>query len=184
MKKIASTFILALLFCTQANAQFGLDTLRVLYASEPGVRPARIFSDGFESGNTSLLDFNGDGKPDLILTSEDDDGNLKDILVIDLALRPDTLWEVRGVQQTLGFQDITETVGVGFFGFADPDGDGEREAIFANGEDVVLINPSDNSLSFQTVGVLVGVTDLTDDGYEELIIFLPQIKQLLVWSKP
>ncbi len=60
--------LLALLFCTPANAQTNPDSLRRWYVSPEGVRPA-IFADGFESGNTSaLFDFSDDVTSDIVMS--------------------------------------------------------------------------------------------------------------------
>ena len=60
---------------------------------------------------------------------------------------------------------------------------------------MVLINPSDNSLAWSCSNALinmgadpnclsVGISDMTGDGYAELIVYLPPTKQVQVWSKP
>ncbi len=78
----------------------------MIFESEPGQRSFHIEIDGVNAGQ--LLDANGDGAPDLILTTEDDDGHLQGIRVVDLAsgftgaAGPHTLWEVQDVPQTLG----------------------------------------------------------------------------------
>ncbi len=48
----------------------------------------------------------------------------------------------------------------------------------------MVINPSDNSylVEWKPVGLL-GLTDLTGDGYPELILFLPETQQVQVWSR-
>ena len=180
MKKTATLLLLALLFCTPANAQVNFGTI---YVSKPGARPAGIFTDGFESGDISFSDFDGDGMAELILTSEDNDGILKDIRVVDLASGT-TLWEVLDVHGA--FEDITRSLGLGFIGFTNTLGNGVRHAIFASEENevVVLINPSDNSVSFRTLApsILQGVTEMTRDGYDELLIFRPDTQQTEVWS--
>jgi len=183
MKKTFFFLLLALLFCTPANAQITADSLRRVYKSEPGTQPARIFTDGFESGNPSFLDFDGDGEPNLVLMTENPDGTLKDILVIATMSR-DTLWEFQNVQQTLGFQDLSVGLGSGFLGFANPFGNDVRHAIFTNGEVVVLINPRDNSLSFRTLApsILKSVTDFTGDGNDDLMVLRPDSLIVELWS--
>lgn len=185
MKKTVFTFLLALLFCMQANAQGvipGNSDLAMIFQSDPGTQPAQGFFTDFDN----TFDANGDGTPDLILTTEDSDGNLHGIRVVDVALGT-TLWEVQDVPQTLGFVDGTD---FNLFGFADPDADGKPEAIFVSEQDVVLINPSDNSLSFSiSVGLplkMAGVTDLTGDGHPELIVWVADGAggYVQVWSKP
>ena len=195
MKKTFFFLLLALFFCTQANAQANPDSVgqpfRLIYQSEPGTRPASIFADGFESGDLSRFDLNGDGKPDMVLIREDDDGNLKSLLVIDLSssFARDTLTFIQDVPQTLG---LAEKDGMKFFGFADVDGDDTNEIVFANGRDVWLVDPSDHSLEWvysvqvpaEFPVLLRAVIDITDDSFPDIILFLPQTKQVEVWSKP
>ncbi len=195
MKKTFFFLLLALLFCTPANAQANPDSVgqpfRLIYQSEPGTRPASIFADGFESGDLSRFDLNGDGKPDMVLIREDDDGNLKSLLVIDLSssFARDTLTFIQDVPQTLG---LAEKDGMKFFGFADVDGDDTNEIVFANGRDVWLVDPSDHSLEWvysvqvpaEFPVLLRAVIDITDDSFPDIILFLPQTKQVEVWSKP
>ena len=178
MKKPFCLFLLALLFYTPANAQFGS-----IFLSESGAQLA-IFADGFESGDLSLSDFTGDGTPNLTVKTEDSGGILKGIRVVDLASGI-TLWEVLDVHAG-AFEDVTRSLGLGIIGFADFFGNGVRHAIFASEENevVVLINPRDNSVSFRTLApsILQGVTDMTGDGYDELLIFRPDTQQTEVWS--
>ncbi len=186
MKKLATLFLLFLLVGT-AQAQMN-DSLVVLFASQPGVRLARIFADGFESGDTSaLLDANGDGRPDLILTNEDNQGNLQDLFAIDPAFN-DTLIRVLDVQTVLGASGQQP---YRFRGFADADADGFREATFANDVEVAIVDPRDpqvvNWRSSFNIGFppelrLLGITDMTDDGFAEIVVVLPQERQVIVFS--
>ena len=194
MKKIASPFILALLFCTPANAQPTENKFDLVeaYRSEEGVEPSVIFTDGFESGDLSRYDINGDGQQDLPLIKEDPNGNLQSIRVIDTRTR-EVLWEVQDVQQTFyAFTDITMSLGLGFYGFADPFGSGQPHAIFTGGPDIRLYDPTDNSLGWAlSVEIpsefpvrLLAVTDFTNDGFDDLIIYLTETRQILVLTKP
>ena len=193
MKKTVFIFLLALL-CGTAQAQ-GSASLSLIFESEPGTgSPLYERLGGYDAlyerlgGYDALDDANGDGTSDLILTHVDDDGILQAIRVVDVASGT-TLWEVQNVMGILAEKD-----GMKIFGFADPDADGEPEAIFVSEQDAVLINPSDNSLEWSCGNtliqmgadpncVLVGVTDMTDDGYVELILYLPETKQVQVWSR-
>ena len=180
MKKPVLLF-LTLLLCAPAYAQE--PSLDLLYESAPGTRPSAIFSDGFESGNLSRLDFNGDSTPDLIMTREDALGNLDGLLVINAASL-DTLWRVQDVGTTLG---LAERDGMKLLGFADADGDNTREAFFADNEIVVIVNPGDNSqeriIDNQAGKIrVIGLEDLTDDGFEDIIIALLDARQVQVWG--
>jgi hypothetical protein len=175
----------ALLFCLQANAQIN-ENLIPIFTSDPGVRPSAIFTDGFESGNVSRLDFDGDNKPELVLTNEDSDGILQGILVLNAALL-DTLWRVQDVQGLLT-DDGTLVL---FHGFADPDANGTREAIFTSDNEVILIDPRDPkevnwrssfNIGFPPTLRLIGIADMTDDGFEEIVVFLPEERQVIVFS--
>ena len=199
MKKTVFIFLLALL-CGTARAQ-GSAPLVKIFESERGVQPAQIFNDGTMSLNatSSLLDANGDGTPDLILTRVDDDGILQAIRVVSGftgAAGPHTLWEVQDVPQMLGITDGTDHVRpVAFFGFADFDADGKPEAIFADTLDVVLINPTDNSLVWSCSNtliqmgadpncLLVGITDLTGDDFPDLVVKTGGVEVVVqVWSR-
>ncbi len=210
MKKTLFTFLFALLFYAQANAQSNSsallyesqasaqsNSLVLLYQSPEGDGPAPSYFDEFSindlDGCGGRFDADGDGTPDLILQRDDDQGNLQDLRVID-APTGEIVWEMQNVQHTLGYID-TGLIRYGFakfYGFAKVFGDDEPEAIFISEMDVLVFDPSDNSLEWswgetndtsQKVRLLA-VCDFTDDGYEELLIFLLQTKQVQVWSKP
>lgn len=193
MKKLATLFLLALFFSTPANAQFHvqrIDTLLRVFVSEPGTRPA--FLDNVSSFFTDFdhrFDATGDGEPELVLTNEDTEGNLLDLIVLDIKKSGvDTTIKILDVPQTLG---LAEPDGMEFFGFADVDGDETNEVVFANGRDVWLVNPNDHSTEWAySVQIpsefpvhLHGITDFTDDRFPDLVLFLPQQKQVEVWSK-
>lgn len=188
MKKCATLILLTLLFGVEASAQTDALTVDLLYQSEPGTRPTLGLqsAQGGMSGFSALLDADGDDVPDLLMTSDDSDGNLLGILVVNAASL-DTLWRVVDIGATLG---LAERDGMKIFGFADADGDGKREAVFANGRDVWLVDPDENSVDWSySVQVpeefpvlLRTITDITDDGFPDLVIFLPQARQVQVWG--
>jgi len=182
-RKKTLLLFLTLLLSGTALAQSN-DSLVVFYFSEPGLRPSQIFTDGFESGNTSRWDFNGDNFPDLILTRENEQGNLQGIVVVGRpagAASLDTLWR---------FTDIPPDLdGMRLFGFGDGDGDGTREAIFAGPDNVALIDPRSNTLNWalnpedNTKPVrLFGMNDITNDGFVELSVALRGTRQVQVWT--
>ncbi len=189
MKKTLFTFLFALLFYAQANAQS--NGLALLYKSPEDTRPAAGLesAQGGMSGFSDRLDFNGDGTPDLILQRDDDQGNLQDLRVID-GQTQQVLWEVLNVKLTLGFVDD-----FGVFGFANVVGGEQPEVIFTSAEDVLLINPSDNTLVSSITAEddweaplaikvrLLAAIDFTGDDKKELLIFLPDTKELQVWHE-
>ncbi len=195
MKKTLFTFLFALLFYAQANAQS--NDLALLYKSEEDFQPAQLVcNDGspglcFESGDVRMFDFDGDGTPDLILEREDEQGNLQDILVIDAQTQV-VLWKVLDVPQTLGYIDT----GLIRYGFANVVGGDEPEAIFTSDHDVRLYDPSDNTLVWSVTADddwefpdpsikvrLLAAIDFTGDDKKELLIFLPDTKELQVWHE-
>ena len=182
MKKIASTLLLALLFCIPANAQNAArDSLVLLFETEPGTRSSSLFSDGFESGAARRLDFDGDDKPELIVIKTDSiTGGVVALRVVDIPSNT-TLWEVQDINMELGLDPLQVWKQLGF---ADPHGDGSKDAIFESQDDLALIRVSDKSLSFYHIrGQAKGVVDVTGDGIEELILFLPDKRQVQVWGK-
>jgi len=193
MKKPFSLFLLALLFCTPANAQPTENKYELVEAfrSEEGVQPSAIFTDGFESGDVLRYDIDGDGQQDLSLIREDENGNLQSIRVINTQTH-EVIWEVQDVQQTFyAFTDITMSVGLGFYGFADPFDSGQPHAIFIGGSDIRLYDPTDNSLGWALsvfiparFPVLLAITDFTGDDIDDLVVFLPETRQILVLTKP
>ena len=182
MKKTLLLFLTLLLSGT-AMAQSN-DSLVVFFLTEPGVRPAAIFSDGFESGNLSRLDFNGDGTTDLTVTREDSQGNITGILVLgrtgqDASL--DTLWRFTDIPPDLGSMRL--------YGYGDADADGTREAVFFSPNNVVLIDPRSNTLNWalqpeqNTTPIrLLGMGDVTRDNAVELFIALVGTRQVQVWT--
>lgn len=173
--------LLTMLLCGAAHAQSN-DSLVVLWLSDPGVRPAGlVLGDGNAIPNASRWDASGDEKPDLVMTREDEQGLLRDILVVTASL--DTLWRVQDVSTTLGISPSEEPV---IWGFSDTNGDGEREAILSTSSGLQAYNPSTNQLAYMLAlparARFLGVTDYTGDGFEELVVFLPETRQIQVWT--
>lgn len=162
------------------------NNLTLLFESEPGMRPASYEVDHpiFSVEEAKRFDANGDGRPDLVLQREDAQGNLQDLRVLDGRTRA-LLWEVQDVQTTLGFNFDPE-----LWGFADPLGTGTPYAIFHSDHEVKGSALEDNGDEFQlrlqgpSSLRLIAAIDLTSDGWEELIIFLPDTEQIQVWGKP
>jgi len=175
-----------MLLCAPALAQS--NNLEMLWQSEPGFRPAGlmlVLGDGnalqWDGIGKSRWDASGDGKPDLIMMREDDQGNLRDILVRDTATG-ETFWRVEDVSTTLGLANIF----VQLLGFADVNGDGEREALFTTETEVRAYDPSSNELSW-LVGPIyrfLGATDLTGDSHEEIIATTLDAGVVTVWTWP
>lgn len=181
-------FFALFLLCGGALAQ----PLTLLFESQAGLRPAvQIGTSDFQNAE-SLLDANGDGRMDLILMIPDDQGNLEGIRVLDGRTR-EILWEIHDLPQVLGVTDPMpmETLSLNF---ADPDGDGNREAVieYQDGTDLFLIDGTSNTLQWSWGETndsahemrYLGAIDLTGDHYEELLLYIPETKQIQIWSKP
>ena len=192
MRKTLLLLLPALFFCLPAHAQCcPNDSLFVFFESEPGAQPSTIFDDGFESGDTARLDVTGDNKPELVLEREDNDGKLQGLIVIDgnsLSTVPDTILFMPDVQRAIL---DSATVFVRFAGFCDCDADGAREVVFLTKNEVVLVDPRDPQAinwrsSFQ-IGLppelrLVAITDMTDDGFEEIVVTVPEARTVLIFA--
>ena len=163
--KTTLLLLLTLLLCEAALAQN--NNLEVLWQSEPGFRPAGlVLGDGNTLANVTRWDASGDGKPDLIMTREDERGNLRDILVRDAATG-ETFWRVEDVSATLG------NIFVQLWGFADVNGDGQQEALLITETELRAYDPSSNELSYMlglTLERFLGAVDLTDDSHEEIVM--------------
>lgn len=158
--------------------------LDVLFTSNPGEEPVGLFS---HSDLIRNLDANGDGTADLVMTSNDAQGVLMEILVLDVATN-ETLFQIRDVQTTLNLsgQDFYR-----FHSFADPDGDGVQDALFYSDREVVVgvvndadfdiwqrgFNPNGDSVMF-----FYGTTAFTNDGSEELVIGYRDEDVVRVWG--
>lgn len=178
MRKAILLLLLAT-FCGTAYAQSN-DSLVVLWLSDPGVRPGQIFADGFESGDVSRFEANGDNRTDLILRREDSQGMLQGLLVISGATL-DTLWRVQDVQGELGI-----TSNMDLWGFGDVDADGQPEAIFYDDNQVSGFHLYRNNLSWKVEEGesfrFLGATDLTGDGFQEIIIYVEASKIVKIYT--
>ncbi len=187
MKK-TTLLLIAVLLSGTAYAQN--NTLGLLYESEPGMSLAGFYDKGNNAAGTRF-DANGDGTADIILQRDDAQGNLQDLRVLDGRTRA-LIWEVQDVQTTFGFNFHPE-----LWGFADPDGDGTREAIFIFPEEIQIdhegltyVDPGSNTVEWfyedpsdgNRQAVFIGALDMTGDTYEELIIYLPDTEQVQVWG--
>ncbi len=173
--------LLTMLLCTSALAQ--TNNLEVLWESEPGFRPAGlVLGDGNTLGNVTRWDATGDGKPDLIMTREDEEGNLRDLLIRDGATN-EPFWRVEDVSTTLGLGNIF----VQLWGFADVNGDGEQEALFTTETELYAFNPSSNESAFTLSrggrGLqFLGAIDLTGDSHEEIVANPLDAGVVIVWT--
>ena len=148
-----------------------------------GILTAAIYGNTFDD----LDDADADGVSDLIMTTEDENGDLQDLLVVQVTeARPrGVIWEVVDVQATLGLGDEAE-----FIGFANVFGGDVHHAIFVGNLGVSLFDTNDNLLVWASSVfipsdfpvLLQAVTDVTGDGFKDLIFFLPDTEQVEVWS--
>ena len=172
--------LLTLLLCGAAHAQTS-GILEMIWESDPGVRPAGVVINHEEM----YWDASGDGKQDLVLTREDDDGLLRSILVRDGATF-ETLWRIEDAPVTLNMNIYVGNLP--FWGFADANGDGKREAIFVTETEVRAYDLSTNDLVYMveleqtSTSRLLGLTDVDADDADEIIIFLPELRKVQVWS--
>ena len=152
--------------------------LQVIYESAENTRLAGFTEYIDVSG---LTDANGDGVADLIMTTEDAQGNLQDLLVVTVSeAGPLEYWRIDSVPAALGLGENVQ-----FIGFTDALGGPVRQGIFV-GNLSYLIDPRDNSVSWAddngVPAVMEGALDLTEDGFDDLVFFLPNTKQVRVWS--
>ena len=152
--------------------------LQMIYESPDNTRPAGFTEYIDVSG---LTDANGDGVADLIMRTLDNQGNLQDLLVVTVSeAGPLEYWRIDNVPATLGLGEDVE-----FIGFTDALGGPVRQGVFV-GNLSYLIDPRDNAVSWAddngVPAVMEGVLDLTEDGFDDLVFFLPDTKQVRVWS--
>lgn len=119
---------------------------------------------------------------DLIMTTEDAQGHLQDLLVVTVGdAGPQEYWRVDDVPTTLGLSEDVQ-----FIGFADPFGGGVRHGVFVGNLSVHLVDPHTNALRWAddngVPSILGAVLDLTNDGVDDLILYLPDTEQVQVWS--
>ncbi len=181
MQKTLFLFLTVLL-CTSAYGQEPF--LDVLFVSQPGEYPSGLFS---HSDPQRHFDANGDGTPDLIITRNNAQGDLDALRAVDVATN-EILFEIPDVQGTLS---LTSQNVYRFYGFADPDGDDVQDAIFASDQEVVVgavdMDISEWESGFNLNGGtldLVGVTDLTGDDAEEVIIYYPDEDVVRIFGGP
>ena len=175
--------LLALLLVAAGPA--GAQTLDILFESEPGVRPAQVFTDGFESGDiTRLFDADGDGQAELLLTQDDAQGRLDKLRAVAVGTG-DVLAEIQNVQSLLAGGGA-----VLFRGFADPDGDDAQEAVFVNQSEIALVELDDGAVGWSSTDALgtppelrlLGLLDMTNDGFPEILVALPEARQVVIFS--
>ena len=168
--------ILTLLLGGTVHAQG--NQLQPVYESPENTRLAGFTEYIDVSG---LTDANGDGVADLIMRTLDNQGNLQDLLVVTVSeAGPLEYWRIDNVPATLGLGED-----VAFIGFTDALGGPVRQGIFV-GNLSYLIDPRDNAVSWaddnDVPAVMEGAFDLTEDGFDDLVFFLPNTKQVRVWS--
>lgn len=138
------------------------------YFSAPGQRLARVFSDGFESGDISAFDFDGNGTSEIVMIHEDDQGNPDRFVVYDVAQRA----ELFTLDLTLPDYAPIRTGQMRFEGFHDYLSDGSKDVTFG-GEGVILVDPEDTSHPiFIDLGEcrFMGVGDFNGDDKQDLVL--------------
>lgn len=167
--KATGFFLLLALLCSTAPAQ----QLQVVYTSPPGTRLSAF--DKASAHLSTLRDANGDGVADLMMVREDANGLIDGVIVIDPRTREEIL--------RMDKEDCDEVVG-----FVNPWGDGRRYLLaeaegvlhfFDYGEGVV----SQITFNIMTEGGPYFVSDVTGDGLDDVIVGLPDTRQVEVWSK-
>ncbi|NBC17326.1 MAG: hypothetical protein GVY18_08450 [Bacteroidetes bacterium] len=177
--------LLAVLLMSSAPLRAQSLELDLLFESEPGVRPGALL-DGFtDASSPKRFDADGDGQADLILRRENEQGGLQDLRVLSELDKssPKIIWEVRDVPATLGI-----TSPMDLWGFGDVDADGQPEAIFYDDNQVSGFHIYRNNLSWKVEEGeairLVGATDLTGNGFQEIVVTLQDTRRVQVWKAP
>ena len=167
-------FVLTLLLCAPAYAQSN-DSLVVLFASQPGVRP--FFLDGSQSVRNT--DANGDGTRDFIMRREDDDGNLVRLAAFDMTTREE-IW-------TLNLTGLDVGLVWGIYSLM-VEGE-KRRVVVLSGEasrGAFIFRPEiDDEVLFRLDPAtyrLFGITDLNNDGSDDLIVGNRATRTVEVWG--
>lgn len=182
MKRLLA-FLALLLLAPGSYAQSN-DSLVVLFATNPGVRPAFLNPSDLRPG-PERFDGNGDGKMDLLLVQDDENGSPRAIRVIDGATRS-VLYQIPDLSALVDGESIT-----GIYGFASIYLDASVPYLLVTGTDAIFaFDASTPKLVFKVEieGIsnlrLAGVTDLTGEGSDELILFSPQNRQVFIVGDP
>ena len=179
-KEIATgTLIGAALLCAPAQAQD--PTLELLYTSEPGVSlPTSQWKV-----NGVYNDANGDGQTDLVMTRENDQGDITGLLAVDGATREEIL--------RMEVETEDEFAGLEFFGFPDlfgADAGELRPALFAGPGEILYVVVSDGNQTIQRFrpgdylkqAFLLSMADYNGDGRDDLAIYRSDTEQIEVWG--
>lgn len=188
MKKFATVCFLVFL-CGAAYAQ--TNQLRMIYESQLNTRPVGLYSPDPDwggifggpiigtFGDGGLDDATGDGVSDLVMSRKNTEGFLQELLVLD-GTSNTIFWQVQDVQAVLGDVNLD--------GFANVLGTDKPQALFSSSEDVLLIDPRDNSTAWSWGETndgsvrLVGVMDVTKDGFFDVFMVEHDTRQVQVWS--
>lgn len=194
-----STILILLAVCGGA-AQAQDYELQLIF--EATGRPAQIFTDGFESGDISV--FNDTimvvEPAGLLLTREDnDDGRLTGIQTVVPGTREVT-WRMTAEDiDALGFNGGVFVAGSNaqggggvfndgavFVGLVNLFGDGTRDPVFFGDGRLLVVDGKDTpAFTVEIDGVEAGAVravDVTGDGTQELIVYLPEEKVVQIWD--
>ncbi len=154
----------------------------LLYVIAPGARLQRIFSDGFESGDVSRFDLNGNGSRDVVVFRDDIEGNPAELIVYDLALL-DSLFTLDFLSGGWPFNPAAD---VSLRGFYDLNNDGLKDVVFG-GEGMAIYDPREPdhpAFIFADTGECryLGVADVNQDGILDLVIANTRDRQIEVYN--
>lgn len=162
------------LLCGAVHAQES--PLRLLYQTPENIRPAQFFSA------SALTSTSHDAlwPPGLVLTREDDSGSLTGVMTV--------LPGTREVTWQLTEEDVNAIAPgvVELLAFANLFGDGIRYPFFYIDDFIIGLNPRTNQAVFSSpenwIEPEVRIADVTGDGRDDVIVYLPDVGQVQIWG--